>query len=301
MDIVNKAALATLTANARKEFMDAFTNTPVYWEKVAMRISSSALKETYNWDDVVPRLVEWLGDREMHGLKAEGYDLTNIDYAVGLSIKRKDIEDDRLGIHKTRIQTLGQEAAWHRDSIVFDLLKEGDVNLCFDGKAFFASDHPGYAAWSNIDTGGAAAKWYLLDCKRPIKPLILQVRKEPEFTAIDKSDSPAVFSRAEYQYGIDDRKVAGYSMPWMAYRSNQTLNATNLKAAIVAMNAFVDSKGRPLGINPDTLVVPPSLKFTAKKLLVAELIADGAGAFETNDLAGEIPIENLVVSPYVTE
>jgi phage major head subunit gpT-like protein len=300
MGVVNAAVLEALYTSVRADFMEAYQAAPLLWERVAMRIQSSNLKETYNWDDVLPNLVEWVGDREIHDLRAEGYDLLNRDWAVGIKIMRKDIEDDRLGIHQARIQTLGMRAAQHRDQIVFGLLRDGVTNLCYDGKPFFAADHPnGNSTFSNINDS-SGTPWYLLDTRYPVKPLILQVRKEPEITSLTRSEDPNVFMRAEFLIGVDDRKVAGYSFPWMAYRSEATFNAENLKAAILAMNAFVDSKGQPLGVSPNVLVIPPSLKFTAKKLLTSEMIADGLGGFENNELVGEITWDNVIVTPLVS-
>jgi len=55
--------------------------------------------------------------------------------------------------------------------------------------------------------------WFLADLKRPIKPFILQMRKEAEFVALDKPNEENVFMRKEYIYGVDYRGAAGYGLP----------------------------------------------------------------------------------------
>lgn len=54
--------------------------------------------------------------------------------------------------------------------------------------------------------------WFLADTRRPLKPLVFQQRKAPEFVSMDSPDDPNVFSRKEYQYGADSRGNAGYGL-----------------------------------------------------------------------------------------
>lgn len=64
--------------------------------------------------------------------------------------------------------------------------------------------------------------WYLMDTTRPLKPLILQINKAIEFTAMDKSDDEAVFTRAEFRYGLDSEDNAGYGLWQLAYKQTGT-------------------------------------------------------------------------------
>ncbi|MFR3921929.1 MAG: Mu-like prophage major head subunit gpT family protein [Dysosmobacter welbionis] len=54
---------------------------------------------------------------------------------------RNAIEDDKIGLFNPSIEMLGQSAAMHPDKLVFSLLKNGFNEKCFDGKAFFSSEH----------------------------------------------------------------------------------------------------------------------------------------------------------------
>lgn len=62
--------------------------------------------------------------------------------------------------------------------------------------------------------------WYLLDTSRAIKPLIMQIRKPAEFVALDRPDSPNVFQRRQFIYGVSDRKACGYTLPFLALKGD---------------------------------------------------------------------------------
>jgi len=60
--------------------------------------------------------------------------------------------------------------------------------------------------------------WYLLDTTRPIKPLILQINRTINFTAMDKIDDESVFMNASFRYGVDSEDNAGYGFWQLAYK-----------------------------------------------------------------------------------
>ncbi|MCL6612623.1 MAG: Mu-like prophage major head subunit gpT family protein [Peptococcaceae bacterium] len=61
--------------------------------------------------------------------------------------------------------------------------------------------------------------WFLLDTTKPVKPLIFQQRKKPEFIALDNPNDQNVFLRKEFLYGVDCRDNAGYGLWQLAYGS----------------------------------------------------------------------------------
>lgn len=67
-------------------------------------------------------------------------------------------------------------------------------------------------------TAGATSTWYLADLSAPIKPLILQKRKEVEFVAKTALTDDNVFWSREFVWGVDCRGVAGYGPWWLAAR-----------------------------------------------------------------------------------
>lgn len=67
-----------------------------------------------------------------------------------------------------------------------------------------------------------ATNWFLMQCNGPIKPLLFQDRKRPEFVAKDSSNDENVFSNNAFRYGVDYRGNAGYGLWQLAYGSTGT-------------------------------------------------------------------------------
>lgn len=65
--------------------------------------------------------------------------------------------------------------------------------------------------------------WFLLDVSKPIKPLIYQARRAPQFVAKDQPENDAVFMKKEFMYGVDCRDNVGYGLWQMAYGSTGTV------------------------------------------------------------------------------
>ncbi|MEW5722884.1 MAG: Mu-like prophage major head subunit gpT family protein [Thermodesulfobacteriota bacterium] len=276
MAIINAATLAAIAQSFQIIFNEAFTGAPSQWNQVAMLITSSDRVEHYPWLGDVPAMREWIGDRVLKDLAAFDYTILNRSWEATIEVDRDDIDDDRIGLYRPKIQALGDAAKRHRDVLIFALLAAGFATACFDGQYFFDSDHPVAGASVSNTGGGAGTAWYLLDLSRPLKPLILQVRKEPEFVSQDDPRSENAFMRKKFRFGVDDRKAAGFGLWQLAYGSKQTLNATYYAAARTAMMSFKNDNGEPLGIMPTHLVVPPSLESAGRTLLVNERNDAGA-------------------------
>ncbi len=285
--IVTAASLAALQVGFKKNFQDAFTATrpEADFTKVATVITSTSKSETYGWLGKFPKMREWVGDRVIKDMEAHGYSITNKDFEATVGVDRNDIEDDNLGIYAPLFQEMGSSAAQQPDDLTFGLVAQGRTQTCYDGQYFFDTDHPSFnengdvTAVSNIDASGAAENpwWYLLDVTRPLKPMIFQERKKPEFIAhVDPKNSDHVFKKKEFLYGADARCNVGFGLWQMAYASNAALNGDNLDAAIEAMRSLRDSNGRPLGIKPSLLVVGPKLRSAANKTVKVMLGEGGA-------------------------
>ncbi|MEM5787182.1 MAG: Mu-like prophage major head subunit gpT family protein, partial [Syntrophobacteraceae bacterium] len=124
--------------------------------------------------------------------------------------------------------------------------------------------------------GGSGDPWFLLDLSRPIKPIILQIRKRPEFVAMDQPEDENVFMRKKYRYGVDDRKNVGFGLWQLAFGSKAGLDAASYGTARAAMMAFKNEEGVPLGIVPTHLVVSPTLESAGRMLVEAAAGANGA-------------------------
>lgn len=300
MAIITPALITSLRTGFSKAFQDALAQTPTDWEKVATRVPSSNASNTYGWLNQFPKLREWVGDRVVKDMAAQGYTVTNKLYEGTVGVRRTDIEDDNVGIYTPLFSEMGRAAKAHGDELVFGLLAAGETTLCYDGQNFFDTDHPVYP---NVDGSGTAtlvanlqagtgAPWYLLDTSRALKPLIFQERTTPELEAMTATGDEGVFVRDEYRYGIRYRCNAGFGFWQMAYKSKATLDAANFNAAMAAMQSLKADGGRPLGIKPTVLVVPPSLRAAAIEIVKNERLASGA----SNPNFGAV---ELIVSPWV--
>ena len=190
MAIVTSSLIQTLRTGYSKAFQEALAKAPTQWASVATRVPSGNSSNTYGWLGQFPKLREWTGDRVFKSIKEHGYAVTNKLYEATVDIPRTAFEDDELGVYSPLFSEMGYAAATHPDEIVFGLLAAGRTTDCYDGKKFFAADHPVYP---NVDGTGSAATasnllrpaavesvvtdktaWYLLDVSRPLKPFIFQ-------------------------------------------------------------------------------------------------------------------------------
>ena len=281
--IITGAYLDALFTGFKSVFNDAFKGVKPKWQRCAMEVSSSTSIETYAWLGQMPRIREWIGDRQINSLDTKGYVLRNRKFESTVGVPRTQIEDDVLGIFNPMIAEMGRSAAAFPDELVFLMaLAGGFTQPCYDGQNFFDSNHPVLdgngkpVMVSNLQAGTGPA-WYLMDTTRAIKPLIFQNRKKFDLIAkTDPRSSDSVFNRDEVVYGVDGRCNAGYGLWQLAFGSKQPLNTANFRAALTAMMATNGDGGRPLGIVPNLLVVPNVLWSAARDLIFAEKLANGA-------------------------
>lgn len=295
--MVTAAALTALQVGFKKNFQDAFTATrpDANFTRVATIINSASKSETYGWLGKFPKMREWVGDRVIKDTEAQGYTIANKDFEATVGVDRNDIEDDNLGVYGPLMQEMGFSAAQQPDDLTFGLMAQGRTETCYDGQYFFDTDHPsfdengGEITVANVDASGEDGDpwWYLLDVTRPLKPMVYQERKKPQFVSkTDPQNSDHVFMKKEFLYGVDARCNVGFGLWQMAYASNAALDGDSLDAAIEKMRGLRDSNGRPLGIKPSLLVVGPKLRSAANKT-VKVMLGEG-GASNANYQAVEV-------------
>lgn len=263
------------------------------WQQIATLVPSNTATQSYNWIGQFPGLREWIGDREVKNLTAHQYAIQNKDFEATVGIDRNHFEDDQIGVFNPLFQAMGQAAATHPDELVFQLLTNGHTTLCYDKQYFFDTDHPVSNGTVSNNLGGAGTPWFLLDTSRTLKPLIFQRRRDYALVSMTKPDDEQVYTRREYRYGVDGRMNVGFGFWQMAVRSAQPLDETNYAAARAAMMSFKSDEGRPLGMRPTLLVVPPTLEAAGLKLLQAENNAAGATNVYRNSA-------QLLVSPWLS-
>lgn len=285
--LVSRENLRAIFTGFQLTYQNALAQAPSQWARVATEVTSTNAEERYGWLGNLPDFREWLGDRVMNSLSASDFTIKNKPFELSYELDRDDIEDDKFGLLSPAVQMAGYRAATHPDTLLFALLTNGFTSLCYDGQYFFDTDHPVTLAdgtqstWSNFQ-GGAGTAWYLLDCRMPIKPLVLQKRRDYQFVALTSLDDEAVFNRKKHRFGVDARLNVGYGLPQMAYASKQTLDVTNYAAARGAMGSLVGDRGVRLAVSGNILVVPPTLEKAAKDIVAADRLANGG----TNTMAG---------------
>lgn len=279
--IINAQSLSILNRGFNAAYARGFGNVDPLRDRVATTVPSGTKTTDYPWIGKIPGLREWMGDRVVTNLTLHGYSITNKAFESTVAVDRNDIDDDQYGVYAPLMEMMGYNAAIHPDKLVFDLLAGGFATPCYDGQNFFDTDHPVTDALGAVQSvsnmqAGAGNPWFLLDTTRPLKPLIYQERKKPNFVVQNKENDENVFMRKEYVYGVDYRGNVGFGFWQMAFGSKDTLNDTQFNAAHAAMGAFKGDGGQPLGIMPNLLVCGPSNRAAAKTVIEAEQNAAGA-------------------------
>lgn len=289
--LINAANLRTLYTGFSTAFQGGFSGVSPLYTRIAQTVPSSTRSNEYGWLGQMPRIREWIGDRVIQNIATQGYTIRNRSFESTISVDRDDLEDDNLGIYSPLFTEFGRQSATFPDELVWDLFLKGFTTNCFDGQFFFDTDHPvldaNGVAYSVANTdGGNGTPWFLVDPSRSIKPIIYQTRRPFDLTRMDSTTDEAVFNRKEYRYGTDGRCNVGFGFWQLAWGSKQTLDAAHYEAARVGLGSLKADYGRPLGITPSLLIVPPSLEGAARKLVVNDF--DAAGATNTWKGSAEI-------------
>lgn len=279
--LLNSTNLTTLYRGFKASFQQGLGQAPSQYERIVTQVPSTTREEEYGWLGKLPNFREWVGDRVVQNLKAHSYKIRNRSFEMTIGVDRDDIDDDRYGIYGPMFQEMGYATGAHPNQLVFGLLADGFTTPCYDGQYFFDTDHPVLNAAGEVVSvantdGGTGTPWFLMDVSRSIRPIIWQRRRPYEFTRMDAPTDEVVFSRKEYRYGVDARVNAGFGLWQLCWGSKQPLDKTHYKTAREALMGMKGDHGRPLGLMPRLLVVPPSLEGQALEIVNAERDAAGA-------------------------
>lgn len=279
--IINQSNLGRLFTGYSAAFQRGLGQADPQWNRVATRVPSTTREEKYAWLGQTPNLREWIGDRVIKSIEAHDYSIKNKSWESTIEVGRDDIEDDTYGVYSPLFEEMGRSTAAHPNQLVFSLLGQGFSTACYDGQYFFDTDHPvldedGKVTSVSNTGGGSGDAWFLVDDSRALKPILYQVRKDYNFVRQDREEDENVFMRKSFRYGVDGRSNVGFGFWQFAYGSKQTLDKAGYKAARTALMGMKGDYGRPLGLRPRLLVVPPALEEAGLELLNAERDAAGA-------------------------
>lgn len=302
--LINHQSISELFTGFKRNFRAGFESfgSEREWDKFSTLIPSSTEQELYAWLEEFPQMREWLGARRYKDVNVEDYRIVNRLWESTVAVKRTKIEDDTFGTYAPIFTEMGASAGRHADELMYDVLRAGDgtfaqggTGIGYDLVTFFNAAHPvGSSTVANINTaGGGAGKWYLLDARRPIKPLIYQQRLAAELEEKrDPANSDAVFNDDRFAFGSRARDAGGYGFWQMAFQSDQALNETTFDAAMEVIMGFESDKGMKLGIKPNLLIVGLANRSAALDLLGLDRLASGASN-------RNFQIVDLLITPYL--
>lgn len=289
--LINAATLAALTQAVQATFMRGLDKKSAPWDILAMEVPSMTAQNVYPYIKSIGTMRKWVGDRVKQNLAKGEFIVVNDDYEHTEAIPRNALMDDQYGLYAPRFEQMGRNAVNLPSKLVYTLLKSGFTTVGPDGQYFFDTDHPvgkpGAEASVSNHMGGSSEAWFIVDASQAVKPLIYQPRKSFDLvTMFDLTDSN-VFWQKEYVYGVDGRCAAAFGPYWqLIMASKQTLDATNVKAALVAMASMKDDDGTPLELRGTHLVCSPTLAETARDIFAKDILANG----ETNTLKNRLQV-----------
>lgn len=231
----------------RSEFLKSMQAVPAQeppWKKFTQVFDSTARIENFAWMTPAPGITQYAGHRRLARLDQIKYTLENLEFDGAISVRNRDVEDDQLGGYKMRFNDLGEKARAFPGRWVLQRLAKGDSRACFDGTNFFATSHTqgGYPsgtpsafnsgaannlAYTSTNTSdGATNKVVFLLHYGPLKPLIYQNRKGPDFQT--DAGTPESKKAKQSNYWVDMEGEAGYGYWWDAILVTIT-NTPNLQ------------------------------------------------------------------------
>ena len=271
---VNFANLQTVYRGFSAAFSAGFGQAPQDHMLLTMESRSGTSVEEYPWLGQVPSMEEFLGERVVRQIAEHGYTIRNRAFHATVRVRREKIEDDTYGTYAPIFREFGRASAAHPCELVYQALKDGWDNECYDGQNFFDTDHPGHGGVSvgNTDSlGNGNTHWFLADASRMLKPIIYQRRVDDMLV---RKDDPRrddnVFMRDEFLYGNRARRNVGYGLWQHIYGSRTPITPALYADAVQALREMQGDQGRPLGLKPTHLFVAPDQEAAAREILIAE-------------------------------
>lgn len=130
----------SLEKGLRATFLNQFAPQLRLIDLLCFMEKSDSDKEGYEWLGPVPQMA--LFERELIStpLTDTKYEITNDIYAASISVRRKDLEDNKLGSVQRRISQMAAVASEHADKLLIDTIIANGVG--YDGVAQFHDTHP---------------------------------------------------------------------------------------------------------------------------------------------------------------
>lgn len=141
--ILNGAAIRASSITFLTLFTKGFEQAKPTYPELVTEVPSTGDSNVYDFVLGIPAVREWIGERQIQNLKVWDYTLRNKTWEDSVGIPREAYEDDSLGLFKPQFAMLGNQMSLHPDVLLAELLANAfTVGLCYDGKAFIATNHP---------------------------------------------------------------------------------------------------------------------------------------------------------------
>lgn len=161
--IITPSSLDSTFVGFNTSFQQGFNAVQPMASMLATSVPSSGESNVYAWLGKLLRMRKWIGPRQLQNISARSYTLANELFEMSLAVPRAKIADDQLGTFGPLFQEMGQQTALWMDDLLVKALQLGNTSsaLGWDGKNFFATDHPidldGRTSGSNANILTAAA------------------------------------------------------------------------------------------------------------------------------------------------
>ncbi len=104
-------------------------------------IQSDSPIETYPFLGQVPAMREWVGGRQAKEFRENSIVVANRHFEATIPVLLRELNRDKTGMLRMRIAELAQRSSSHWASLVSTFILAGETALCYDGQAFFDTDH----------------------------------------------------------------------------------------------------------------------------------------------------------------
>lgn len=122
------------------------------WQMLAMETSSTGASEEYEFLLGIPRMKEMVGSATLQNISNAGFTIENKEFDATVSVKRKHLERDNLGLYTPMFQEMGASAREYPTELVAEVLGGGFTTTDWTRKNFFDT-----AKKLNPDEKGAKA------------------------------------------------------------------------------------------------------------------------------------------------
>ena len=165
------------------------------------------------------------GSNTILNASSAALDATSYAAARKAMMEYKGHNDRYLGV-APNLLIVGPEL----EATAFRILKDRmQISFAASGSTtgYGATDNPWAESASYLVvpelSGSNAATWFLAATTGVAKPVIVQQRKRPTLTRLDRETDENVFNRREYIYGTDARGEAFLAFPHLLYRGGATV------------------------------------------------------------------------------